>query len=116
LIVGVNRKNTLHVVAHFKLPFEPATIDPGQGAGGISLTRGKIRSSFIKEAFSGRSVSSFSLSLTRRVAMGEEKLEKRFEDVEVRCDICRKTFPLSEEGKKCPECQIGRLWLMDKAA
>jgi|APFre7841882724_1041349.scaffolds.fasta_scaffold351075_1 Zn finger protein HypA/HybF involved in hydrogenase expression len=48
--------------------------------------------------------------------MGEEKLEKRFEDLEVRCDICRKNFPLSEEGKKCPECNIGRLWLMDKAA
>ena len=48
--------------------------------------------------------------------MGEEKLEKRFEEAEVRCDVCRKTFPLSEEWKKCPECQIGRLWLMDKAA
>jgi len=47
--------------------------------------------------------------------MGEQKLEKRFEEVEVRCDICRKIFPLSEE-EKVPECQIGRLWLMDKAA
>jgi Zn finger protein HypA/HybF involved in hydrogenase expression len=47
--------------------------------------------------------------------MGEEKLEKRLEEVEVRCDICRKTFALSEEGKKCPECGIGRLWLMEKA-
>ena len=48
--------------------------------------------------------------------MGEEKREKRTGEVEVRCDVCRKTFPLSEEGKQCPECGIGRLWLMDKAA
>lgn len=48
--------------------------------------------------------------------MEEEKREKGFEDMEVRCDVCRKTFSLSEEGKRCPECNIGRLWLMDKAA
>jgi rRNA maturation endonuclease Nob1 len=48
--------------------------------------------------------------------MGKEKELKKPEGMEVRCDVCRKTFPLSEEGKKCPDCGIGRLWLMEKAA
>jgi len=48
--------------------------------------------------------------------MGKEKEQKNLEGMEVRCDVCRKTFPVSEEGKKCPDCGIGRLWLMEKAA
>ena len=48
--------------------------------------------------------------------MSEERAEKLAEGMEVRCDVCRKTFPLSEAGKQCPECGIGRIWLMEKAA
>jgi len=48
--------------------------------------------------------------------MSEEKAQKLTEDMEVRCDVCRKTFPPSEEGKRCPECGIGRIWSMQKAA
>ena len=48
--------------------------------------------------------------------MSEEKAAKRAEDMEVRCDVCRKTFSPSEQGKQCPECGIGRLWLMEKMA
>jgi hypothetical protein len=48
--------------------------------------------------------------------MGEEILQRDREGMEVRCDICRKTFLLSEEGKSCPGCQIGRLWLMEKVS
>lgn len=46
--------------------------------------------------------------------MNEESAAKSTEDTEVRCDVCRKTFPPSEQGKQCPECRIGRLWLMEK--
>lgn len=52
----------------------------------------------------------------RRVTMSEERAARQAEDTEVRCDVCRKTFPPSEQGKQCPECKIGRLWLMEKAA
>jgi len=48
--------------------------------------------------------------------MSEERAERLAEATEVRCDVCRKVFPPSEEGRKCPECGIGRLWLMEKAA
>ena len=48
--------------------------------------------------------------------MSEERTEKFAENMEVRCDVCRKIFPASEEGKRCPECGIGRIWLMEKAA
>lgn len=48
--------------------------------------------------------------------MREESAEKFAEGMEARCDICRKTFPPSEEGKRCPECGLGRIWLMEKAA
>jgi Zn finger protein HypA/HybF involved in hydrogenase expression len=51
----------------------------------------------------------------RRVAMIEERAASGSENTEVRCDVCRKTFPTSEQGKQCPECKIGRLWLMEKA-
>ncbi|MFO7460768.1 MAG: hypothetical protein R6X07_09100 [Desulfatiglandales bacterium] len=47
--------------------------------------------------------------------MSEERAASGSENTEVRCDVCRKTFPTSEKGKQCPECKIGRLWLMEKA-
>lgn len=48
--------------------------------------------------------------------MSEEREATRAEDMEVRCDVCRMIFPPSEQGKQCPDCRIGRLWLMEKAA
>ena len=50
------------------------------------------------------------------VKMSEERAEKLAEGTEARCDVCRKTFPPSEAGKRCPECGIGRIWVMEKAA
>jgi rubrerythrin len=35
---------------------------------------------------------------------------------EVRCDVCRKIFAASEADKRCPECKIGRVRIMEKAA
>jgi rubrerythrin len=42
----------------------------------------------------------------------ENDLMKR----EVRCDVCRKTFAASEADTRCPECNIGRIRSMEKAA
>jgi len=44
--------------------------------------------------------------------IGENDLMK----TEVRCDVCRKTFAASEAGTRCPECKIGRIRIMEKAA
>jgi Zn finger protein HypA/HybF involved in hydrogenase expression len=44
--------------------------------------------------------------------IGEEDLRKK----EVRCDVCRKTFAASEADTPCPECKIGRIRIMEKAA
>lgn len=43
---------------------------------------------------------------------GKEELMK----TEVRCDVCRKIFAASEAETRCPECKIGRIRIMDKAA
>lgn len=42
--------------------------------------------------------------------------EEDLSNTEVRCDVCRKLFAASEADKRCPECVIGRIRIMDKAA
>lgn len=48
--------------------------------------------------------------------MNEERKEKDLENMEVRCDLCRKVFPYSEADKRCPDCKIGVIRWMEKAA
>jgi rubrerythrin len=35
---------------------------------------------------------------------------------EVGCDVCGKTFSVSEADTRCPECRIGRIRIMEKTA
>ena len=48
----------------------------------------------------------------------EERLKEEAEGqgMEIRCDVCRKLFPESEADKRCPECGIGVIRVMEKAA
>jgi rubrerythrin len=48
--------------------------------------------------------------------MNEKIKEEDLRKTEVRCDVCRKTFAASEADKRCPECEIGRVRIMEKAA
>jgi Zn finger protein HypA/HybF involved in hydrogenase expression len=48
--------------------------------------------------------------------MNEKGREDEVQGVEVRCDVCRRIFPASEAEKRCPECEIGRIRIMEKAA
>ena len=48
--------------------------------------------------------------------MNEKEREEDFRKTEVRCDVCRKTFAASEADTRCPECKIGRVRIMEKAA
>lgn len=51
-----------------------------------------------------------------REKMNEKIRELDVKTMEVRCDVCRKTFTASEADTRCPECKIGRIRIMDKAA
>jgi Zn finger protein HypA/HybF involved in hydrogenase expression len=48
--------------------------------------------------------------------MNERVKEEDLRKTEVRCDLCRKTFAASAADKPCPECKIGRVRIMKKAA
>lgn len=48
--------------------------------------------------------------------MNEEIKEGDLGKTEVRCDVCREIFAASEADTRCPECKIGRVRIMDKAA
>jgi Zn finger protein HypA/HybF involved in hydrogenase expression len=48
--------------------------------------------------------------------MNEKTREIDLRKTEVRCDVCRKTFAASEADTRCPECKIGRVRIMEKAA
>jgi Zn finger protein HypA/HybF involved in hydrogenase expression len=48
--------------------------------------------------------------------MNENIPEQDLMKTEVRCDVCRKVFSASEADTRCPECKIGRVRIMDKAA
>jgi len=48
--------------------------------------------------------------------MNEKIREEDLRKTEVRCDVCRKIFAVSEADKRCPECKIGRVRIMEKAA
>ena len=48
--------------------------------------------------------------------MNEKIREIDVKTTEVRCDVCRRTFTASEADTRCPECEIGRIRIMDKAA
>jgi rubrerythrin len=57
----------------------------------------------------------------RHLAAGGNKMNEKIKEgdprkTEVRCDVCRKTFAASEADKRCPECEIGRVRIMEKAA
>jgi Zn finger protein HypA/HybF involved in hydrogenase expression len=48
--------------------------------------------------------------------MNEKNREIDLRKTEVRCDVCRKIFAASEADTRCPECKIGRIRIMEKAA
>ena len=48
--------------------------------------------------------------------MNEKSKEVDLGKTEVRCDVCRKTFAASQADTRCPECKIGRVRIMEKAA
>lgn len=48
--------------------------------------------------------------------MSEKNLKEKDENEVLWCDQCWKTFPLDTKGKWCPECKIGVLRLLQKAA
>jgi len=48
--------------------------------------------------------------------MNEKNREIVLRKTEVRCDVCRKLFAASEADTRCPECKIGRIRIMEKAA
>ena len=48
--------------------------------------------------------------------MNDKIKEIDLSKTEVRCDVCRKLFAASEADKRCPECEIGRVRIMEKAA
>jgi rubrerythrin len=48
--------------------------------------------------------------------MNEKINEEALRKTEVRCDVCRKLFAAPEADKRCPECKIGRVRIMEKAA
>jgi Zn finger protein HypA/HybF involved in hydrogenase expression len=48
--------------------------------------------------------------------MNEKIKEEDLKKTEVRCDVCRKTFTASEADKPSPECKIGKVRIMEKAA
>jgi phage FluMu protein Com len=48
--------------------------------------------------------------------MNENIRENDLMKTEVRCDVCRKTFAAPEAGTRCPDCKIGRIRSMEKAA
>jgi Zn finger protein HypA/HybF involved in hydrogenase expression len=48
--------------------------------------------------------------------MNENIREEDLTKTEVRCDVCRKPFAASEADTRCPECKIGRVRIMEKAA
>lgn len=48
--------------------------------------------------------------------MNEKTREIDLRKTEVRCDVCRKIFAASEADTRCPECKIGRVRIMEKAA
>jgi Zn finger protein HypA/HybF involved in hydrogenase expression len=48
--------------------------------------------------------------------MNEKIKEEDLRKTEVRCDVCRKLFGESEADTRCPECKIGRVRIMEKAA